>query len=508
MSIAIPQFLAGMILPTVVGGVPGTATQNGTVGATTTATGDAFAGLLANTTAGQNTTNPLAQLYAQVQQQTQTAPVAYHTLPAELVEGQVVTEPVAPVVATPDITTDTDTAPSLVTIMGQHFTPKEDAGQLEAITAPAAENDLILQAAGNTTNDKAILFPNVNKGLMLEDGIAANNTKPTTDTTNVVAVATVVEPTVITQAAQTVDTTAATDAITNATAQIQVQAYAPATNTVAVDAQAAATITPTVIKNTPQTTTEPQAQTTDALAEGLAQSGEASNASDATGTRTRGTAAQGGHFNHLDLAAKVAQHQAATKDMVFSADPNKDQTSDTLDTLSTSSNTPTQTLHEITRHADASAKQLVMKQDPLHNNAIDQVTFKIGQAFKNGSNKVTVQLNPGELGKVEVKIDVNPDGRTNIVIAVEKPETLQLLQKDSADLQRSLSQAGVQADSGSLNFSLQSGNDNGSNNSNASDRAAANSRYKSVSEQSEDNSRLVTAYLASNRGAGGIDIRV
>ncbi len=514
MSVAIPQFLAGMILPTMTGG-NGVAAQTGA----TAAAGDAFAGLLASTstaTTTNTTNNPFAQLYAQIQQaQTQTS-LPTTTLP---IEGQVAAD--APVVPTTPVVTAETTTPEEITIpttvidiMGHDFTPVKDAGPLEAITPPSDENSLILEATGNVVQDKAILFPNVNKGLVLEDGIAAKNssTTDTVDATGVVAVATIVEPTVITQATQTVETTAATEAITQATEQtrVQAQAYIPVGTPVA-DATATATTQSTIAAtNTtaPQTTTD--ASTPDALAESLAQTAEGStDASNTSDGKPRSSAAQGGHLNHLDLAAKVAQHQAATKSIVFSADPNKEKLSDTINDLTTSTTTSNATpaLHEIARNTDVSAKHIVLKQDPLHNNVIDQVTFKIGQSFKNGSNKVTVQLNPAELGKVEVKIDVNPDGRTNIVIAVEKPETLQLLQKDSADLQRSLSQAGVQADSGSLNFSLQSGNDNSHYNSNASDRAAANERYKSITEQSEDNSRLVTAYLASNR-AGGLDIRV
>ena len=47
-----------------------------------------------------------------------------------------------------------------------------------------------------------------------------------------------------------------------------------------------------------------------------------------------------------------------------------------------------------------------------------------------------------------------PDGRVDAVVRVERPETLELLQRDARQLVRALQDAGLQADSGSLSFHL------------------------------------------------------
>lgn len=83
-----------------------------------------------------------------------------------------------------------------------------------------------------------------------------------------------------------------------------------------------------------------------------------------------------------------------------------------------------------------------------------QVAFEIGKAVNNGLNRLSVQLNPAELGRVDVKIEVAHDGRAIAVVTVERQETLDLLQRDSRSLERALSDAGLNADSGSLSFSL------------------------------------------------------
>lgn len=84
----------------------------------------------------------------------------------------------------------------------------------------------------------------------------------------------------------------------------------------------------------------------------------------------------------------------------------------------------------------------------------DQVAVEIRKGVAAGKDAITIKLNPAELGKIDVKMEINDDGTLRATIAVEKSETLDLLQKDSRGLERALQNAGLQADSGSLNFSL------------------------------------------------------
>src|SRR3546814_11737514 len=65
-------------------------------------------------------------------------------------------------------------------------------------------------------------------------------------------------------------------------------------------------------------------------------------------------------------------------------------------------------------------------------------------------------LHPAELGRIEVKLENASDGTLRAVISAERPETLDLLQRDARGLERALQDAGVQTDSGSLRFNLRS----------------------------------------------------
>jgi hypothetical protein len=86
---------------------------------------------------------------------------------------------------------------------------------------------------------------------------------------------------------------------------------------------------------------------------------------------------------------------------------------------------------------------------------IDQVSVAISKAGgAEGSDRVTVQLKPASLGSIEVQLDVADDGRVQAHIVADKAETLDMLRNDARSLARALADAGLQTDSGSLNFSL------------------------------------------------------
>ncbi|GGF39027.1 hypothetical protein GCM10011611_51740 [Aliidongia dinghuensis] len=76
----------------------------------------------------------------------------------------------------------------------------------------------------------------------------------------------------------------------------------------------------------------------------------------------------------------------------------------------------------------------------------------------NGSQNFTIRLSPEKLGTVEVKLQVDPKGKTTANFVVEHAETLQLLKQDSQQLVQSLQNAGVDTNGASLSFSLKDSN--------------------------------------------------
>ncbi len=71
-----------------------------------------------------------------------------------------------------------------------------------------------------------------------------------------------------------------------------------------------------------------------------------------------------------------------------------------------------------------------------------------------GAQRLTVRLDPPELGQVQIKIDRPSDAPARVEITVQKQETLTLLLRDQPQLQRALDQAGVPADGRTVTFHI------------------------------------------------------
>ncbi len=88
-----------------------------------------------------------------------------------------------------------------------------------------------------------------------------------------------------------------------------------------------------------------------------------------------------------------------------------------------------------------------------------QIALQVVRAAPQGIDRFSVQLHPAELGSVEIQLDFAEDGHVSALIVAERPETLDLLQRDSRSLERSLNESGLQMDSGGLSFSLKQNQD-------------------------------------------------
>lgn len=84
----------------------------------------------------------------------------------------------------------------------------------------------------------------------------------------------------------------------------------------------------------------------------------------------------------------------------------------------------------------------------------DQISVQITKAIKDGVDRINIQLRPEHMGRVDVRLEVNADGRVQATVTADNKGTLEMLQRDSRELERALQQAGLQTDTGSLNFSL------------------------------------------------------
>jgi flagellar hook-length control protein FliK len=110
------------------------------------------------------------------------------------------------------------------------------------------------------------------------------------------------------------------------------------------------------------------------------------------------------------------------------------------------------------------------------------LAVQIATHSDDGQKHFNIRLDPPELGRVDVHMTVDDQGKAQATLSVEKPQTLALLQKDAPELQRQLKDAGLDLSQNGLNFSLRQqqqnagnpdGNANGSRGRNQTIRAVA-----------------------------------
>lgn len=91
---------------------------------------------------------------------------------------------------------------------------------------------------------------------------------------------------------------------------------------------------------------------------------------------------------------------------------------------------------------------------PVQQLNLPQVAFEVARQFEAGNTRFQIRLDPPELGRIDVKLDLDKHGTVNARMFVERPETLDLMLRDQRALQQALQQAGLDTAKTNLEFSL------------------------------------------------------
>ena len=83
-----------------------------------------------------------------------------------------------------------------------------------------------------------------------------------------------------------------------------------------------------------------------------------------------------------------------------------------------------------------------------------QVAIAVRRAVQANATEFSIRLEPADLGRVDVKLDIGGDGRVTATVMADNSQTVDLLRRDAHLLERALADAGLKTDSGGLNFSL------------------------------------------------------
>ncbi|WP_417454267.1 flagellar hook-length control protein FliK [Kiloniella sp.] len=87
----------------------------------------------------------------------------------------------------------------------------------------------------------------------------------------------------------------------------------------------------------------------------------------------------------------------------------------------------------------------------------DQLSIHIRKAASANKDSISIKLHPSELGRVDVKLEIVDGSTMKAMISAERPDTLDMLQRDSRMLEKALQDAGLKTDGQSLSFNLKQG---------------------------------------------------
>jgi len=138
---------------------------------------------------------------------------------------------------------------------------------------------------------------------------------------------------------------------------------------------------------------------------------------------------------------------------------------------------------------------------------LNGLAVEIAANSKAGNSRFQIRLDPPDLGRIDVRLDVDRNGQVTSRLFVEKSETLDLLRRDAPQLHQALQDAGLKTSDHGLQFSLrdqnpQQGRNDGNGTGQGPQRLVIAEEDPAVAEAAG------RSYARSLSTAGGVDIRV
>jgi flagellar hook-length control protein FliK len=140
---------------------------------------------------------------------------------------------------------------------------------------------------------------------------------------------------------------------------------------------------------------------------------------------------------------------------------------------------------------------------------VSGLAVEIAASLQSGRTRFELRLDPADLGRIDVRIDVDRSGQVTSHLTVEKPETLSMLRQDAPQLQQALNDAGLKTSSNGLQFSLRDQSASGQQNWQNNNQPNGNAQRLVVSEDTNVSASIAgQSYGRMPSASGGVDIRV
>jgi flagellar hook-length control protein FliK len=150
--------------------------------------------------------------------------------------------------------------------------------------------------------------------------------------------------------------------------------------------------------------------------------------------------------------------------------------------------------------ASSAAQNQIQLQQPV---PLSGVPVLIATRALAGDKHFEIRLDPPELGRIEVRLKVDRDGQLSSHVIADRSDTLTLLRRDGAGLERALQDAGFKTAGDGLQFSLRDQSGHGQQDSRPAPQPLA--------ADQDTTARLDAVpgtYMRYSGRAGGLDIRV
>ncbi|MBV9556877.1 MAG: flagellar hook-length control protein FliK, partial [Pseudolabrys sp.] len=149
--------------------------------------------------------------------------------------------------------------------------------------------------------------------------------------------------------------------------------------------------------------------------------------------------------------------------------------------------------------APVSAANAALSSKPV---PLDGVAIEIAARAGEGKKSFEIRLDPPELGRIEVRLDVDKSGQVVSHITADRGDTLDLLRRDASNLERALQDAGLKTGGNNLQFSLRDQGFAGKQ------QDAGNETARLIVNDTSTPVPTPRDYRAYGSRSGGVDIRV
>jgi chemotaxis protein MotD len=136
---------------------------------------------------------------------------------------------------------------------------------------------------------------------------------------------------------------------------------------------------------------------------------------------------------------------------------------------------------------------------------VSGIAVEIAAQARAGNHRFDIRLDPAELGRIDVRLDIDADGNVRSRLVIERADTYDLLRRDAATLERALQQAGLKTPDNGLEFTLR---DQSTAQRDAREHDARETQRAIIPDADIAPADAASGYARLRGAGGGIDIRI